>query len=109
MLLHGREDAQISLYTMVVVVTNIILNHIDQLFLGGKTLTVVAFSFQDTPESLHRPIVDAFGYTGHTLRHTGILQLLVERTVCVLIAPVAVKQGMCLRIRSDGLVQSLED
>ena len=41
MLLHGREDAKVALYTMVVVVTDVILNHIDQFFLAGKAFPVV--------------------------------------------------------------------
>ena len=41
MLLHGREDAEVALYTMVVVATDVILNHIDQFLLAGKAFPAV--------------------------------------------------------------------
>ena len=76
---------------MVVVITNVILNHIDQLFLAGKTLAVIAFPLQDTPETFHWSIIDALGYSRHTLCHTGIFNFLMEYSVSILKASVAVK------------------
>lgn len=94
---------------MVVVVAYVILNHIDQLFLAGEALAVIAFALQDTPKAFHWSVVDALGYTGHTLRHTGVFQLLMESTVCILKTSVTVKQRMCVGIRSDGFVKGLEN
>ena len=108
-LLHGRENAQISLYTMVVVVAYVVLDHIDQLFLAGETLAVIALALQDAPEAFHRSVVDALGYTGHTLFHTGVLQFLMERAVRVLKASITVKQRMRVGIRSNGFVKGLEN
>ena len=108
-LLHGRKDTQISLYTMVVVVAYVVLDHIDQLLLAGETLAVIAFALQDAPKAFHRSVVDALGYTGHTLRHTGVLQFLMERAVRILKASVTVKQRMHVRISRNGLVEGLEN
>ena len=42
----------IVLHTMVVVIMDIILNHIHQLYLAGKSFAVVACPLQNIPESL---------------------------------------------------------
>ena len=80
MLFHRRQDAQIALDTSRVVIANILLDHLDKFLLAGKTSAVIAFPLQDAPESLHRPIVNAVGHTGHTLRHSGLYEFVVERS-----------------------------
>ena len=91
MFFHRRENTKVALHTAVVVVANIIFNHIDQFFSAGKAFAVIAFPFQEAPKALHRPIVNALGHTGHTLRHTGFLQLVVEDSVGILKSSVAME------------------
>ena len=91
MLFHRREDAEIALNAPVVVVTDVILNHINQFFLGGITFAVIAFPFQDAPEAFHRAVVDALSNAGHALYHTCLLQLVVKDPVGVLKSSVTMK------------------
>ena len=108
MLLHRREDAEVALDAPVVVVTDIIFNHIDQLFLRGKALAVVPFTLQDAPKALHGTVVNALGHAGHALRHTGLLQLVMEGTVGVLKTSVTMKERMRIGIGLYGSVEGLE-
>ena len=94
MLLHRCEDAKVALYTVVVVVTDVILNHFDKLFLAGKAFAVIAFPFENAPEPFHRPIVNALSYAGHALLHTGFHQFVMEGAIGVLKTPVAMEQRM---------------
>ena len=41
MLLHRRQDAEIALYAPGVVVADVILYHLEQLFLTGKALALI--------------------------------------------------------------------
>ena len=75
MLFHRRQDAQIALDTSRVVIANILLDHLDKLVLAGKPSAVIAFPFQNTPEALHRTVIDAMRHTGHTLRHARLYEL----------------------------------
>ena len=109
MLLHWREDAEVALNALVVVVTDIIFNHIDQFFLGGKALAVIAFPFQDTPETFHGPVVNALGYAGHTLGHTGLVQLMMEDSVGILKSSVAMEQRMCAGISPYSTVKGFKN
>ena len=90
MLFHGRQDTELALYSASVVIADEILNHIDQSFLAVEPLTVVAFPLEDTPEALHGAIVNAMCNTGHTLRYTRFLNLVVKGSVRILKSPVAV-------------------
>ena len=92
MRLHWRLDEQTVLVTAVVVIVNVVCNHRDEVSLACKCVPVVAFSFKDTPESLHQTVVNAAANTGHTLRHTGIQQFLVENSTGVLESTIAVEQ-----------------
>ena len=47
----------------------------------GEASAIIAFTLQDTPETFHRPVVDAFADPGHTLLHLRRLQLVVENAV----------------------------
>ena len=75
MLFHRRQDTQIVLDTSRVVIANILLDHLDKLVLAGKPSAVIAFPFQNTPEALHRTVIDAMRHTGHTLRHACLYEL----------------------------------
>ena len=84
MFLHRREDTKAPLHTSVVIVTDIILDHIDQFLFAGKALAVIALSFQNTLEALHRSVVNTLGHAGHTLGHTSFLQFVVKGPIGIL-------------------------
>ena len=109
MLFHRRQDAQIALDTSRVVIANILLDHLDELVLAGETPAIIAFPLQNAPEALHRAIINAVGNAGHTLRHSGLYKFVVEGTVGILKSSVAVKQGMCVRIGLNCLVEGFEN
>lgn len=109
MLLHRREDAKVSLDAPVVVVTDIIFNHIDQLFFRGKALAVVPFPLQDAPKAFHRAVVNALSHAGHALHHAGLLQLVMEGSIGILKAPITMKQRMSVRIGFHGPVKGLKN
>ena len=88
---HGCQDTELALYSASVVIADEILNHIDQSFLAVEPLTVVAFPLEDTPEALHGAIVNAMCNTGHTLRHTRFLNLVVKGSVRILESPVTME------------------
>lgn len=91
MLFHGRQDTELALYSASVVIADVILDHIDQSFLAAEPLTVVAFPLEDTPEALHGAIVNAMCSTGHALRHTRFLNLVVKGSVRILESPVTME------------------
>ena len=109
MLFHRRQDAKIALDTSRVVIASILLDHLDELVLAGETPAIIAFPLQNTPEALHRAVVNAMRHTGHTLRHSRLHELVVESAVGVLETSVAVEQGMCVRIGLHSLIKSLEN
>ena len=109
MSLHRCLDEQTVLVTAVVVVINVIFNGGKQLFPAGECLSVIAFTFQDSPEALHRAIVNTAANTGHTLRHTGIQQFLMEDSTGVLESTIAVEQRMRIWIFLNGFVKGIKD
>ena len=109
MLFHRRQDAQIALDTSRVVIANILLDHLDKLVLTGETPAVIAFPLQNTPEALHRTVINTMRHTGHTLRHSRLYELVVESAVGVLETSVAMKQGMRIRIGLNSLINGLEN
>ena len=90
MLLNWCQHSESSLVSLVVVVINIVFDHRDELFTAAETFAIVTFSLQNSPKSFHRTIVDALGYSGHTLSHAGILQLGMEYPVGVLESAVTI-------------------
>ena len=109
MLLHRREDTKVALHTMVVVITDVIFDHIDEFFFTGEAFAVVAFTLEDAPESLHWPVVNALGHTGHALLHAGFFQLVVESSVRILETSVTMKQRVCVGIGLYSPVKCLKD
>ena len=91
MFFYRRQYAQVTLDSSGVVITDVALNHLHEFLFAGEALAVIAFPLQDAPESLHRPIVNAVGHTGHTLRHSGLLKFMVECPAGVLKAPVTME------------------
>ena len=101
---------------LVVVVMDKLSYCINKLLIGFKMVEIIHFTLQDAPESLHRAIVNAVGYTRHTLCHTGFFQHMVKGSVCVLETAVTVEQRMCIWvslhcglecIEHNGIVLSL--
>ena len=72
-------------------------------------LTVVPFSLQNAPKSFHGTIVNALGYAGHALRHTGFFQLVMEGTVGVLKSSVTMKERVGIRVGLYCTVESFEN
>ena len=84
MLFHRHQDAQIALDTSGAVITDVVLNHLNEFPLTGEPSAVIAFPLQNAPEALHRTVVDAMRHAGHTLRHSRLHKLIVEGAVGVL-------------------------
>lgn len=85
------------------------LNHLYKLPLAGKPSAVITLPLQDAPEALHRAVINAVCYAGHTLRHTCLYELVVEGTVGILKPSVAVEEGMRVRIGFYSLIKGLEN
>lgn len=109
MLFHWRQDTQIALHPSGVVITDIVFNHLDEVPLTGEPSAVVALPLQNPPEALHRAVINAVCYAGHTLRHTCLYELVVEGTVGILKPSVAVEEGMRVRIGFYSLIKGLEN
>ena len=109
MLFHWRQDTQIALHPSGIVITDIVFNHLDEVPLTGEPSAVIAFPLQNPPEALHRAVINAVRNAGHTLRHSGLYKFVVEGTVGILKSSVAVKQGMCVRIGLNCLVEGFEN
>ena len=109
MLFHWRQDTQIALHPSGIVIADIVSNHLDETPLAGEPSAVIAFPFQNAPEALHRAVINAVRNSGHTLRHAGLYKFVVEGTVGILKSSVAVKQGMCVRIGLNCLVEGFEN
>ena len=108
MFLHWCQNPQVALNPAIVVVSDVVLNHLNKILARGKSSAVIPFSFKNPPESLHRSVVDTFCHSGHTLLHLCLLQLIVKRPVCILESSVAVEQWMCVRIGFNGRIQSVK-
>ena len=59
---------------------------------------IVHFGFEDSPETLHRTVINTSADAGHTLTHIGGNEFGVKYLACVLKSSVAVKQRMSIRI-----------
>ena len=98
-----------TLQSLVVVVIDIFLNCFGQFYPCVKRPAIVHLTLQDSPESFHRPIVKTMGYSRHALCHALFFKFCMERFVCILKSPVAMKDGMCIGMKSYGLVKGLKD
>ena len=108
MFLHRCQDPQITLNPAIVVVGNIVFNHIHEIISTCEPSAVVSLAFENAPESLHRSIVDTLGYSGHALLHLCLLQLIVKHSVGILETSVAMEQRMCVRIRFNSGIQCVK-
>lgn len=107
-LFHRCQYAEVALNSPGVVIANVAHNHLDKLLLAGKTPAIIAFPFQDAPETFHGAIVNTVGNTGHALYHSCLYEFLVERSACILVSSVTVKQRMCVRVGLNSPVKGLE-
>ena len=80
---HRCQYTQVALYAAVVVVSDIVLNHGNEIVPACKSLAIVSFSLEDSPETLHWAVVNVLGHSGHTLLHLCCLQLVIEGSVGV--------------------------
>ena len=108
MLLHRCQHTQVALYAAVVVVSDIALNHGNEIVPACKSLAIVSFSLEDSPEPLHRAVVNALGHSGHTLLHLCCLQPVIEGSVGVLKTSVTVKQRVCVRVGLNSSIQCVK-
>ena len=109
MSLHRSLNKQAVLVTAIIVVVDIVLNGRNQLFPVGKSMSVIAFALQNSPEPFHRAVVNAAANTGHTLCHPGIQQFLVEGSAGVLESTVAVEQRVCIRIFQNSFIKRVKN
>lgn len=69
-------------------------------------MSIVTFSFEDTPEAFHRAIVNAASHARHTWRQTSVQQFLVEDSAGVLVPAVTVEHNVTARkTMEEGGVQ----
>ena len=108
MLFHRSEYAKVPLESFGVVVLNKILNHGNQVCPVSESYSIVPFAFQDSPESFHWSVINTLSDPGHTLRHTGLGQHVVEWAACILESSVAVAQWMRIRFGSNRCPKSIE-
>ena len=66
-------------------------NHLHKLPLAGEPPAIIAFPFQNAPESLHRAVINAVRHAGHALRHSSLQELVVESAAGIRKASVAME------------------
>ena len=109
MFFHRCQDAKVALDPAVVIVEDVVLDHPDKGLSAGKAFPVVAFPFQDAPESLYRAIIDTVGHARHALYHPGLFQLVVEDPIRILESSVTVEEGMGIGIDFNRAVKGFID
>ena len=108
MLLDWCQHSESSLVSLVVVVIDIFFDHGYKRFTATEAVAIVSFSLKDPPESFHRTIVDALGYSGHALNHAGAFELCMECPIGVLESTIAVAKRSSSRISGYSLVECSE-
>ena len=108
MFLDRSQRSESSLVSFVVVVIDIVFNHGYKLFAAAEAFAIVSFSLKDPPESFHRTVIYALRYSGHALRHAGILQFGMECPVGILEATVTMAKRCCSWISGYCLIESSE-
>lgn len=109
MFFKGRKDTQIALHTPIVVTADVICDHLDQFMFACKTLSIITLALQDAPEPLHRSVVDALSHAGHTLRHSCLLQLVMESSARILETAIGMEDGVSIGVGLYGLVKGLKN
>ena len=108
MFLHRCQHTQVALNSPGVAIADVADNHLHKFLLTGETPAIIAFLFQDAPETFHGSIVNTVSDTGHTLYHSCLYKFLVKCSACILVAAVTVEQRMCVRIEFNSPVKGLE-
>ena len=57
-LLHRRQNTEVPLQALVVVVNDVVFNHSDQALPVGKPPAVVPLPLEDSPEALHWTVIN---------------------------------------------------
>ena len=109
MLFHGGQNAQIALDAASVVVSDVMFNHLSKCLLAGKLPAVISLTLQDTPEPLHRIVVDAVSCPGHALRHPSLLGFAVKDSAGILEPYVTMEEGMGVGVGLRGSIESPVD
>ena len=109
MLFHRRQNAEVTLESLCIVVVDVVFNHLYESLPVCESLPIVAFPFQNSPEALHRAVINAFGYAGHALQHSGFFKHGVKGSIRILVSPVAVEQRMSFRICRNSSSEGIED
>ena len=109
MLLKRCEYAKAALEPPGIVISDVVLNHPDQILPTGETPPIIAFPLEDAPEPLHRTVINTLAHPGHALGHASRRQLIVKNLGRILETSVAVKQRMCVWILRHGPVKHLID
>ena len=102
------QTIQLVLTPLMVIVVDKLLNRSCQLFVGIKAIEVVHLTLQNTPEALHRAVVDASAHSGHALCHPLLVQFLTKLPAGILESPVTVEQRVCIRILLHRQIKSLK-
>lgn len=92
--LHRSPCAQAALEAVEVIIGDVLPDHTDQLRPTSEPPAKVALPLEDTPEALHRPVINALSHPGHTLCNASRGQLVMEDPGGIGAAPVAVEQRM---------------
>ena len=100
---------KIALHPSGIVIADVVLNHLNEFLLTGKTTTIITLSLQDAPEPFHGAVVNAVRDTGHTLRHTSLQKFMVKGSVSILEPSVAMEQWMSIRVGLNSLVKGFVD
>ena len=74
MLFYGSKYTKVPLEQFGLVVVDKIFNHGNQARSVSNTYPVIPLSPQDTPESFHWSVINAFSYSEHTLGHVSFSQ-----------------------------------
>lgn len=106
--LHGSHVAKPLLVSFGVIEMNVVLNSGYQLLLISNFSQIIHLGFQDSPESLHRAIVNASSNSGHTLYHFCSIQLCSEAFARVLESTVTMEQRMCVGIFLNCFLKGIE-
>ena len=102
---HGCLNTQSALESAEIVISDVILNHLDQLFPAGEAPAIVSLPLQDPPEALHGAVIYALSNPGHALGDTGRSQLIMENLRGIGAAPVAVEKRVDAGIGAQSLIQ----
>ena len=107
MLFYRSENAEAALQSFGIVVGNVFFNHLHKTLAVSKPFAIIPFPFKNTPEALHRTVVNTMSHSGHALRHTRLFQFCMKCTVCILKPSITVKQRMCIRIGSHSRIKGV--